>query len=163
VIPELRCDDVAGSIEALAAGELELTVPGAAEHLRACDACQQRLALARRLDQLLLTSTVPVPGGFTPRVAERVRAEGRRRERVVDWIFNVSVFGAGVAVLAAIVLLMEWTGVGAVLGNVAALASEGLVRAVSRTAVDSFLYIGGSLAGITAFLMWRWSEGERFL
>jgi hypothetical protein len=38
-----------------------------------------------------------------------------------------------------------------------------VARAASGAAVDSFLYIAGSLAGLTAFLMWRWSEGERFL
>ena len=163
MIPDLRCEDVSGSIEAIAAGELDLAVPGAAEHLRTCAACQRRVALARRLDSLLVTTAVPAPERFTAHVIKRVRDEGRRRERVVDWVFNVSIFGAGAAALAGVVALVQLTGVGVVFGNVAELAGEGMVRAASATAVDSFLYIAGSLAGLTAFLMWRWSEGERFL
>jgi hypothetical protein len=163
VTPDLRCQDVAGSIEAIAAGELELVLPGAGEHVRTCDACQRRVALARRLDGVLSAATVPVPDGFTPRVVKRVRDENRRRERVVDRVFNLSIFGGGVAALAAVVVLVQWSGLSAVAGSVVALAGEGLARAASTAALDSFLYIAGSLAGLTAFLMWRWSEGERFL
>jgi anti-sigma factor RsiW len=161
VTPDLRCEDVAGSIEAIAAGELELSLPGAEAHVRTCDACQRRVALARRLEGLLAAG-VPVPDGFTPRVVKRVRDENRRRERLVDWVFNVSIFGGGVAALAAVAALMQWSGLGALAGNVVSLAGQGMARAASGAAVDSFLYIAGSLAGLTAFLMWRWSEGERF-
>jgi anti-sigma factor RsiW len=163
VTPDLRCQDVAGSIEAIAAGELEMALPGAGEHVRTCDACQRRVALARRLEGALSAATVPVPEGFTPRVVKRVRDENRRRERLVDSVFNFSLFGGGVAVLAAVVVLVQWSGLSAVAGSVVALAGEGVSRAASTAAVDSFLYIAGSLAGLTAFLMWRWSEGERFL
>lgn len=161
--PDLRCQDVAGSIEALAAGELELTLPGAAEHARTCDACQRRVALARRLEGVLSAATVPVPDGFTLRVVRRVRDENRRRERVVDWVFNLSILGGGVAALAAVVVLLQWSGLSTVAGSVVSLAGEGVARAASTAAIDSFLYIAGSLAGLTAFLMWRWSEGEHFL
>jgi anti-sigma factor RsiW len=163
VTPDLRCQDVAGSIEAIAAGELELARPGAGEHVRTCDACQRRVALARRLEGVLSAATVPVPEGFTPRVVKRVRDENRRRERVVDWVFNLAVFGGGVAALAAVAVLLQWTGVSALAGSMVSLAGQGVARAASGAAVDSFLYIAGSLAGLTAFLMWRWSEGERFL
>ena len=160
---DLRCDDVAGSIEALAAGELELALPGAGEHVRTCEACQRRVALARRLESVLATAVVTAPDGFTARVVKRVRDENRRRERVVDWIFNLSLVGGGVVALAAVAVLLQWTGVSAVFGNVVSLAGQGVARATSSAAIDSFLYIGGSLAGLTAFLMWRWTEGERFL
>jgi hypothetical protein len=29
--------------------------------------------------------------------------------------------------------------------------------------MDWFLYVAGTLAGVTALVMWRWTEGERFL
>ena len=161
--PDLRCEDVAGSIEAIAAGEPELALPGAAEHTRTCAACQRQLALARRLEGALLAATVRVPDDFTARVVKRVRDENRRRERVVDWVFNLSGAGGGVAALGAVAVLLQWTGVSALAGSIVELAGEGVTRAVSSAAIDSFLYVGGSLAGLTAFLMWRWSEGERFL
>jgi hypothetical protein len=165
VTPHLHCHDVADSIEALAAGETGLCAPGAIEHVRTCEACAGRVAMARRLDALLAASVadVPVPESFTTRVVKRAHAERRRRERIVDRVFNVAVFGTGVLVVAAAVLLLQWTGVSVVLGNVATLAGEGVITAAAATRDDTFLYIAGSLAALTALVMWRWSEGERFL
>jgi hypothetical protein len=163
VTPDLRCEDVAGSIEAIASGELGLSIPGGGEHVRTCDACQRRVALARRLDGLLATAVVETPEAFTARVLTRVREDKRRRERVVDWVFNVSLAGAALAALAAVLVLVQWSGVSTVAGSVVSLAGQGVARIATSAPIDSFLYIGGSLAGLTAFLMWRWSEGERFL
>jgi anti-sigma factor RsiW len=165
VTPSLRCDDVADSIEALAAGEPDLCAPGVVEHVRTCDACGHRVATARRLDALLAVSfaAARVPEGFTARVVKRAHAERRRRERIVVRVFNVAILGAGVVLLAAGALLLQWTGVSVLLASVASLAGEGVMSAATATRDDTFLYIAGSLAALTALVMWRWSEGERFL
>jgi hypothetical protein len=153
---------VAGSIEAIAAGELALALPGAPEHVRTCQSCQGRVALARRLESLLAAAPVAVPEHFVVAVVRRVRDENRRRERLVDLVFNASIAAGVVAALTLLALLVQWTGLSALIANVLSLAGQG-VRAASGTTIDSVLYVGGSLAGLTAFLMWRWSEGERFL
>jgi len=162
-MPYLRCEDVADSIEALPAGEPGLCAPGAEAHMRTCEACGQRVVLARQLDELLAASAPVVPDGFTAGVVKRAHAEGRRRERIVDRVFNVAIFAAGVAVLSGLAVLLQWSGMSALLAQIATLAGESVLSAASATPGDSFLYIAGSLAGLTAFVMWRWSEGERFL
>lgn len=162
----LHCDDLVDTIDALAAGEPvgPLVSAGHAAHVAGCSVCQLRLAEARRLDAMLARVVqVAPPDGFSQRLANRIRDERWRRERLVDLAFNAVVSAVGLALLAAVWVVLQFTGMTGLLGNVASLAGQGLSVAASQTTVDSILYVAGTFAAITAFLMWRWSEGEHFL
>ncbi len=156
----MRCDEVADLIEPWAAGELTPSSDQAA-HLRTCPSCARALALARRMEAMLVTTSwAPVPAGFTGNLLLRIRNESWRREQLLDRAFNIAMATAGVVVAAATWLALEWSGVNALMGRALAAAGEVLSTSVAHMPIEPVLYGAAVVSGVAALLVWRWNEGD---
>jgi hypothetical protein len=116
-----RCLELDRVIESIAAGEVD-PGPGQAAHLSHCARCAAALALARQVHRLLDGMPLePAPPAFTTGVARRLRREWWRTERHLDWWFNATVAAALTCTVAGVVLLVNLSGLSAVLADVSRL------------------------------------------
>lgn len=96
-------DDV---LDALASGET--ASPAQQAHLAGCEACQARLALARRIDRALATWPAPLPPRhFAAAISAAARQDAWRQELVVDWGFNIAL-AASLGLIVAGALAFVW-------------------------------------------------------
>lgn len=131
-------------------------------HLGGCADCRARLALAVRVERLLVEWPVAAPA---PDLASRVLAAARRdawrREQVVDWSFNVAI-GAGLAAVALGLAGVAWllasaAGPGPSTEVMAGAAVDLIGRVRSQAAVT-----GTALLLLTTTLgAWWWAEGRK--
>ena len=152
------CHDVRLLIEAIVSGD---RVPDAtmAGHLAECPRCAADLALARQLDLVLASTSIPtVPAGFVANVLRRVRRDWWRSEQHLDLWFNVSVGGGLLLVLAGIWVLMNLSGLTAVALDASGLLVSG-ARAVSLRVTPTLpIYGTASIILLAAFGLWWWAE-----
>jgi anti-sigma factor RsiW len=154
----MTCKDVIDSVEAIAAGDLE---PGAAlrAHLESCPGCASALASARRLEAALARREAPkAPPRFAAAVRQRVRREEWRAEQRVDWLFNVAMIVALMAVAGGAAALLNLGGILAAASQVlTALATvRGDVARAAAPSLATYIAAGGLLA--SALGMWWWAE-----
>jgi anti-sigma factor RsiW len=154
------CDEVLDAVEGIAAGEL--TADGRiGEHLASCPHCAAALADARQLEQMLRARPVPLaPAQFTPRTMARVRRARWRSEQVVDVGFNAALVLIVSAVLAAIWMFLNLSGLTSVGDDAVSLFRAAAVALAGRVAPSLPLYAGATalLAGALGF--WWWAERE---
>jgi anti-sigma factor RsiW len=155
----MTCADAVDLIEAVAAGDLtpdaELTA-----HLAGCPACAAALGAAVRLERTLAARPAPAaPSGFAQRTMAAVRRERWQSEERVDRMFNVTIAGAIVVVILAVVSFFN-------LGSLAQLALVA-VDTLSEVPRQSPGWQGGAplpVAGLTmavatlALGVWWWAE-----
>jgi hypothetical protein len=155
----MTCDEARDYIEAAAMGDTEGAI--AEDHARTCPACARRLALAREIERVLAARPTPVaPPQFLAQVQSRLRRDRWRREQYVDAGFNVAI-GAGLLLVAAgFWLLMNLTGLAAivrqassVLADAADIAGPSVLAALPTYAAALALLV------VTAGIWW-WAEGS---
>ena len=152
------CRDFDAIIEPVASGEMGLPAE-AAEHLAGCPPCAARLALARRIEGVLVSrpSAEPSPA-FTAAVMGRVRRERWRSEQRMDWVFNAAMAAAAILVVAGIWMLFNLTGVAEVGAEASAVLAEGLSLAAARITAQAPAYIGATGLLLSAVAVWWWAE-----
>lgn len=152
------CAELQEIIEPLAAGELEPREEISA-HLVGCPRCTARLALARRLDELLATSAVPEPpSNFATAIVRRIRHEWWRSEQAVDLWFNVAVVSGLLLMLAGLWLLMNLSGLTAVTADASSLFVAGLRAIIAHVAPLLPTYVGAVALVLTVFTVWWWAD-----
>ena len=134
----MTCDDIRDLIEPWAAGEASPSTE-AAEHLRACAACQEALAVSTAIEQSLADAdTVPIPSRFTDHVLREARREQSINREFGDAIFHAATTGA--LVIAGVAVWLSLAGSGL---DLSSLPLEAI-----------------SLAAATAWLAWLWSGNK---
>jgi hypothetical protein len=78
----MNCDTALGMVEALAAGDIELTTELRA-HLDICPGCTAELQIARGIHESLLSGRATAPRHFTGRVLHRLPAPASQSESPV--------------------------------------------------------------------------------
>src|SRR3954468_14959343 len=116
----MTCEDVEIVIEALAAGELPAS-QAVERHLETCTRCAAALAGARVVERELAGWPVAAaPPRFTEAVIARIHRERWRYEEHLDRAFNLTIAVGVIAVLAALLALLNLGMVAGALLNVAA-------------------------------------------
>jgi predicted anti-sigma-YlaC factor YlaD len=153
------CATLADALAPIASG-----VPATAEqqaHLDGCESCRARLALAVRLERMLVEWPVPAPTpAFTLRVADAARREIWRREQVVDWSFNVAIAAGLAAVLVGLGALAWLLGSAAGPGASATLLANAVGDLLVRVRSQAMVMATGTLLLTTALGAWLWAEGR---
>ena len=157
----MTCKDVEERIEAVAAGDQ--AADGAfLAHVETCVRCAAALAAARRIEETLAARPIPAaPPRFAAAVASRIRRDYWRSEQQVDWMFNLAIAVAVIAIAGGALALVNLT---AVLEGVSAgwSALHALVReqrgprTAPAPAFSTYLLGAGFL--VTALLVWSWAE-----
>lgn len=155
----LTCAALADAFEALADGE-----PATADqraHLDSCDSCRARLALAVRLERVLMEWPVTAPApAFTLRVAEAARREVWRREQVVDWGFNLAMAAGLCAVLAGLASLAWLLGSAAGPGASVTLLADTVGSLLMQVRAQAMVMATATLLLTTTLGAWLWAEGR---
>ncbi len=154
----MQCREVDELIEAIAAAEIQPDEEIAA-HLRECPRCNASLALARRIDGLLMTMPA-APPTFVPAVMRRVRNERWRSEQFFDLGFNLAIAAALAIVAGSIWLLLHLTGLEAVASNTAEVMTRASADAVQRITPVLPLYAGAASVLAAAIGVWWWVERD---
>jgi hypothetical protein len=110
----MTCEDFQLRLTAFSLGELEQgELPGAREHVAACDDCASRVLLDRQLTALLRASAIPAPLETRTAILAAVRAEAgrpatspRRPVRRRHWAALAAALLAAAAVLAVALLVV---------------------------------------------------------
>ncbi len=157
------CDEALDAVEAIAEGEL--TPDGRiADHLATCPNCAAALTMARRVDGMLRERPIPKPSSqFVPRTLTRVRRARWRSEQVLDAGFNIAIGLIVVAVIAAIWLALNRTGLTSVSGDAVDLFGTGFMTLARRVAPNVPLYAGAMALLVTAVGLWWWAERDATL
>ncbi len=154
----MECRQVEELIDAVAAGEVTPEEATAA-HLRDCPRCAASLALARRIELVLVQSPL-APAGFVPAVMRRVRHERWRSEQYLDIGFNLAIGLALLIVAGGIWLLLHVTGLEVVASNTAELMAGASAEVIGR--MKPVLPLYGAAAGVLAMALgvWWWVERD---
>jgi len=152
------CDEALDRIEAVAAGDL--TPDGRiAEHYASCPNCAAALERARALEGLLQRRPVPAaPPQFTVRTLARVRRARWKNEQVLDAGFNLAIAVVIVAIVGAVWMVLNRTGMAAVSKDAVDLFGSGLVTFARRIAPSLPVYLGATAVLATAIGLWWWAE-----
>lgn len=145
------------AIERLAMGEL----PSAEEqaHLAGCPDCRARLALARRLERLLVEWPVPAPPpDLVARVTAATRRDAWRHEQVVDWGFNIAIAAGGLAMIAGVVALAWLLGSAAGAADASRVIADATGELVARLRGQALVVGTGFLLLTTGLGAWWWAE-----
>ena len=147
-------------LEALAAGDGTAS-PAEQAHLEACASCRGRLALARRVDEMLAARPLPpLPVGFTTAVLARVGQDRWRAEQALDLGFNI-VVAAGALLVAAGLLGLAWASGLVVIGlDLARLTGDALGVLAARLAPQAQLVTAAALLLAGAIGAWWWAEDD---
>jgi anti-sigma factor RsiW len=157
------CDEALDAIEPIAAGELK-PEGRVAEHLETCPNCAAALADARALERLLAARPQPkAPAQFTSRTLARVRRARWRSDQFLDVGFNIALGVAAIAVLGALLMLMEWTGFAAIGTDAVGLFSSGFTALAQRVSPSLPLYAGATVLLASALAIWWWAERDATL
>src|SRR5687768_12105798 len=107
----MTCKDVEEGIEAVAAGD-QAADRAFVAHVETCVRCAAALAGARRIEEALAARPIPVaPPRFAAAVASRIRRDYWRSEQQVDWMFNVAIAVALIAIAGGTLALVNLTAV----------------------------------------------------
>lgn len=132
-----------------------------AGHVETCAGCQARVALARRIEDLLATwPAESPPPGFAARVAAMARREAWAQDVVVDWGFNVAI-AACVAVIAAGVVGGLWMMSSALPATESSRVAADLLTAVAvRARAQASIAVTAMALLATAVGGWWWAEQQ---
>lgn len=154
------CDEALDAIEPIAAGELR-PEGRIAEHLASCPNCAAALKHARELERMLAARPQPKPPvQFTARTMARVRRARWRSDQFLDVGFNVALGVVAVAILGALLMLLDWTGFGAVGTDAVGLFSSGFSALAQRLSPSLPLYAGATALLASALGIWWWAERD---
>lgn len=155
----LDCRALHEVIEALADGQRATAAEQG--HLDLCADCRARLALARRVERLLLEWPVAAPApGFSARVGEMARREAWRAEQVVDWGFNIAI-AAGLGAVAVGVASAAWLAGSAAAPADARVVLDAAGDLVERLRGHATVAATGTLLLTTTLGAWWWAEERR--
>jgi len=154
------CDEALDAVERIAAGDL-IAEGRIADHLGSCPNCSAALESARRVEHLLRQRDVPrVSAQFTSSTLGRVRRARWRNDQWLDAGFNLGIAAIVVAMLAAVWMIVNRSGLAAVSNDAMSLFGSGLLTFVSRIAPSLPLYAGAAALVATALGIWWWAERE---
>src|SRR5688500_18956610 len=138
------CDEALDAVERIAAGELNADGRIAA-HLGSCPDCAAALDSARRVERLLRQREVPrVSPQFTSSTLGRVRRARWRSDQWLDAGFNLGIAAIVVALVAAVWMILNRSGLAAVSNDAVGLFGSGLLTFASRVAPSLPLYAGAA-------------------
>ena len=128
-------------------------------HLDRCAGCQADLALARRIERVLVAwPTTAPPPHFAASVATAARRETWRQEQMVDWGFNVAL-GAGLATMAAGIVGAVWVvGATAQSGTAPAVAIGAATTLLSTVRTQGPVVVTATALLVTTIGAWWWTE-----
>ena len=153
-----RCIELDSAIEPIATGDFQ-PGPGQLAHLAHCRRCADALALARHVHRLLATMPLPAaPPSFGAMVDRRLRSEWWKTERHLDRWFNATVAAALVLVAAGILLLLNLSGLSAVLADASRLMVSGGHALATRVVEQMPVYAGAAALVLSALGIWWWAE-----
>lgn len=128
-------------------------------HLSACQDCQARLALARRIEHALASWPVPAPPPhFAAVVAGRARRETWRQEIVIDWGFNIALAAGLILVLAGTGSLIWMLGALGEPGEAAQVTAEALTRLLGRVRGQGLVIATATVLLTLTAGAWWWAE-----
>ena len=155
----MTCREMQERIEAVAAGD-EAADDRFRAHVEGCVGCAASLARARRIEEALAAR--PAPPRFAALVASRIRREHWRAEQQVDWLFNVAVAAALIAIaggtLALVNLSLVTETVGAGLSAMLNYVTRPGAAAPVQVAAGLPTYLLGAAFLATTLLVWNWAE-----
>jgi predicted anti-sigma-YlaC factor YlaD len=155
------CDEALDAVEAIAAGDL-MPEGRIGTHLATCPDCGAALERARKLERLLQARAVPEPPPhFTSRTLTRVRRARWRNEQLLDVGFNVAIAAIVLAIVGAIWMLLNRSGLTAVSRDAVNLFGAGFVALAQRIGPSVPIYAGASAVLLMALAAWWWAEGIR--
>jgi len=157
------CDEALNAVEPIAAGEL--TPEGRiAEHFASCPNCGAALARARELERLLAARPQPRPSPqFTSRTLARVRRARWQSDQFLDVGFNAALLLIVVGIAATVVMLLRWTGFGAVGTDALAIFGSGFTALTQRIGPSLPVYAGATALLASALAIWWWAERDATL
>ena len=154
------CDEALEAVERIAAGDLSAD-GRIAEHLGTCPDCAAALDSAKRVERLLRQRDVPrVSPQFTSSTLGRVRRARWRNDQWLDAGFNLGIAAIVVALVAAVWMILNRSGLAAVSNDAVGLFGSGLLTFASRVAPSLPLYAGAAALVATALGIWWWAERE---
>jgi predicted anti-sigma-YlaC factor YlaD len=154
------CDEVLESIEAIAAGDLAPDAAAAA-HLASCASCRAALARAREIDRLLQSRPAPAaPPQFTSRALARIRRDQWRRDQLVDAGFNTAVAALVLAVVVALWLVVNRTGIVTVSADAVDLVEMFAVTGMRRIGAELPAYAAATALLAATVGLWWWAERD---
>ena len=154
------CDEALDAVERIAAGDLAAD-GRIAEPLNTCPNCAAALDSARRVERLLRQRPVPrVPPQFTTSTLGKVRRARWRSDQWLDAGFNLGIAAMVVAMLAALWMFLNRSGLAAVSNDAVSLFGTGLSTFTARIAPSLPLYGGAAALLATALGIWWWAERE---
>jgi len=154
------CDEALEVVESIAAGDL-IADGRIAGHLETCADCAAALESARRVERLLRQRAAPsAPAHFTAATLGRVRRARWQSDQWLDAGFNLAVAAIVVAIVAAVWMVLNRSGLAAVSGDAVHLFGSGLATFADRVAPAVPLYAGAAALLATALGIWWWAEGK---
>jgi predicted anti-sigma-YlaC factor YlaD len=154
------CDEALELIEPIAAGDV-IADGRIADHLKTCADCAAALETARRVERLLRQRAAPgAPAHFTGATLGRVRRARWRSDQWLDAGFNLAVVAIVVAIVAAVWMVLNRSGLAAVSGDAVHLFGSGLATFAERVVPAVPLYAGAAALLATALGIWWWAERE---
>ena len=154
------CDEALEAVERIAAGDL-MADGRIADHLNTCRDCAAALESARRVEWLLRKRDVPrVSAQFTAATLGRVRRARWRSDQWLDAGFNLGIAAIVVAMVAAVWMALNRSGLAAVSNDAVGLFGSGLTTFTSRVVPALPLYAGAAALVATALGIWWWAERE---
>ncbi len=154
------CDEALEAVERIAAGDLNAD-GRIAEHFGSCPGCAAALDSAKRVERLLRQRDVPrVSPQFTSITLGRVRRERWRSDQWLDAGFNLGIAAIVVAIIAAVWMILNRSGLAAVSNEAVGLFGSGLLTFAGRVAPSLPLYAGAAALVATALGIWWWAERE---
>lgn len=154
------CDEALEAIERIASGDL-VADGRIADHLRTCPDCAGAFDTAKRLEQMLRQRVVPrAPAQFTTNTLGRVRRARWRNDQWLDLGFNLGVAAIVVAIVAAVWMVLNRSGMAAVSNDAVDLFGTGLLTFFGRIAPALPLYAGAAALVATALGIWWWAERD---
>jgi predicted anti-sigma-YlaC factor YlaD len=156
----MLCDEVLEILEPVAAGD-RVPEPRLAAHLASCDDCRTALRQAREVERLLHERQAPAaPPQFTSRALARIRREHWRRDQLLDAGFNTAVIALGSAVVIAVLLIVNQSGMLTFSNETFPLIQSAVATLARRVAPAVPLYAAAAaLVGATVGIWW-WAERD---
>jgi predicted anti-sigma-YlaC factor YlaD len=154
------CDEALEAVEPIAAGDL-IADGRIAEHLNTCVDCAAALQSAKNLERLLRQRPVPrAPAQFTTATVGRVRRARWRSDQWLDAGFNLAIVAIVVAIVSAVWMVLNRSGLSAVSNDAVVLFESGMTTFAGRIAPALPLYAGAAALLATALGIWWWAERE---
>ena len=152
------CDEALEAVERIAAGDV--TPDGrVADHLTTCPDCAAALDSAKKLERMLRQRPVPrAPAQFTTSTLGKVRRARWQSDQWLDAGFNLAVAAIVVAIVAAVWMVVNRSGLAAVSNDAVVLFGSGLSTFAGRIAPAVPLYAGAAALLATALGIWWWAE-----